>query len=33
MLIEVDTKRASWRFMNIDLVQWDSHYSKPWHAA
>jgi UDP-2,3-diacylglucosamine pyrophosphatase LpxH len=33
MLVEVDTKRASWRFMNIDLVQWDSHYSKPWHAA
>ncbi|WP_158790909.1 metallophosphoesterase [Granulicella sp. L60] len=33
MLMEVDTKRATWRFMNIDLVQWDSHYSKPWHTT
>jgi hypothetical protein len=33
MLIEVDTRHATSRFMNIDLVQWDSHYSKPWHSA
>jgi hypothetical protein len=33
MLIEVDTRHATSRFMNIDLVQWDTHYSKPWHAA
>jgi hypothetical protein len=29
MLIEVDTGHATSRFMNIDLVQWDSHYSNP----
>jgi predicted MPP superfamily phosphohydrolase len=33
MLIEVDTRQATSRFMNIDLVQWDTHYSKPWHSA
>ena len=33
MLIEVDTRHATSRFMNIDLVQWDTHYSKPWYAA
>jgi hypothetical protein len=33
MLIEVDTRHATSRFMNIDLVQWDSHYSKPWHST
>ena len=32
MLIEVDTRHATSRFMNIDLVQWDTHYSKPWHS-
>jgi predicted MPP superfamily phosphohydrolase len=33
MLIEVDTRQATSRFMNIDLVQWDTHYSKPWHST
>jgi Calcineurin-like phosphoesterase len=33
MLIEVDTRHATSRFMNIDLVQWDTHYSKPWHST
>ncbi|MBB5326729.1 metallophosphoesterase family protein [Tunturiibacter gelidoferens] len=33
MLLEVDTRHATSRFMNIDLVQWDTHYSKPWHAT
>ncbi|WP_353065561.1 metallophosphoesterase [Tunturibacter psychrotolerans] len=33
MLLEVDTRHATSRFMNIDLVQWDTHYSKPWHAV
>jgi hypothetical protein len=33
MLMEVDTKHATWRFMNIDLVQWDTHYSKPYIAT
>lgn len=30
MLMEVDTKTATWRFMNRDLVEWSSHYSKPY---
>jgi UDP-2,3-diacylglucosamine pyrophosphatase LpxH len=33
MLMEVNTKRATWRFMNIDLVEWDTHYSKPWQTT
>jgi hypothetical protein len=33
MLLEVDTRHATSRFMNIDLVQWDTHYSKPWHST
>jgi len=33
MLMEVDTKHATWRFMNQSLVEWDTHYSKPWHAS
>jgi len=30
MLMEVDTKRATWRFMNQSLVDWSTHYSKPY---
>jgi len=30
MLMEVDTKRGTWRFMNADLVEWSTHYSKPY---
>ena len=33
MLMEVDTKHATWRFMNIDLVEWATHYSKPYHSV
>jgi Calcineurin-like phosphoesterase len=33
MLLEVDTKRATWRFMNESLVEWSTHYSKPYVAA
>jgi predicted MPP superfamily phosphohydrolase len=33
MLMEVDTKQATWRFMNVDLVEWSTHYSKPYHAV
>jgi hypothetical protein len=33
MLMEVDTKRNTWRFLNADLVQWSTHYSKPYHGA
>jgi hypothetical protein len=31
--MEVDTKQATWRFMNADLVEWSTHYSKPYHNA
>jgi hypothetical protein len=30
MLLEIDTKRTSWRFMNASLVDWSTHYSKPY---
>lgn len=30
MLMEVDTKRGTWRFMNADRVEWSTHYSKPY---
>jgi UDP-2,3-diacylglucosamine pyrophosphatase LpxH len=33
MLMEVDTKHKTWRFMNIDLVEWSTHYSKPYHSV
>jgi hypothetical protein len=32
MLMEVDTKHATWRFMNAGLVEWTTHYSKPYVA-
>jgi hypothetical protein len=33
MLMEVDTKRGTWRFMNQSLVEWATHYSKPYQQA
>jgi hypothetical protein len=33
MLVEVDTARASWRFINADLVEWSTHFSKPYRAV
>jgi hypothetical protein len=32
MLMEVDTRRGTWRFMNESLVEWSTHYSKPYRA-
>jgi len=32
MLMEVDIKHATWRFMNAELVDWATHYSKPYRA-
>jgi hypothetical protein len=32
MLMEVDTKQATWRFLNASLVDWSTHYSKPYHG-
>jgi hypothetical protein len=33
MLMEVDTKRATWSFVNAELVKWSAHYSNPYHEA
>ena len=33
MLMEVDTKRGTWRFMNADLVEWSTHYSQPYRVG
>ena len=33
MLLEIDPDKGSWRFLNADLVEWSTHYSKPYHAA
>ncbi len=33
MLMEVDTRRGTWRFLNADLVEWSTHYSKPYRTA
>jgi hypothetical protein len=33
MLMEVDTRKISWKFLNADLVEWSTHYSKPYRAV
>jgi UDP-2,3-diacylglucosamine pyrophosphatase LpxH len=33
MLLEIDPDHGTWRFMNSNLVEWSTHYSKPYHAA
>lgn len=33
MLLEIDQKRGTWRFLNADLVEWSTHYSKPYRAS
>lgn len=32
MLMEVDTQQVNWRFMNAGLVEWSTHYSKPYRS-
>ena len=32
MLMEVDRQTAQWRFINADLVEWSTHYARPYHA-
>ena len=32
MLVEIDRKSGGWRFMNADLVEWSTHYSKPYRS-
>jgi predicted MPP superfamily phosphohydrolase len=33
MLMEIDAKHGTWRFMNADLVEWSTHYSQPYRAG
>jgi len=33
MLLQLDRKTASWKFINADLVEWTTHYSRPYHSA
>jgi hypothetical protein len=33
MLMEVDTKQQTWRFLNADLVRWSTHYSGAYRAS
>jgi hypothetical protein len=30
LIVEVDRKKASHRFLNLDLVEWNTHYSQPY---
>ncbi len=30
MLLEIDPDHGTWRFLNADLVEWSTHYSKPY---
>ncbi len=32
MLMEVDTRQATWRFLNASLVDWFTHYNKLYHG-
>jgi hypothetical protein len=33
MLLEIDPDGGTWRFLNANLVEWSTHYSKPYHAV
>jgi hypothetical protein len=33
MLLEIDPVSGSWRFLNADLVEWSTHFSKPYRAV
>jgi predicted MPP superfamily phosphohydrolase len=32
MLVEIESRSGAWRFMNADLVDWSTHYSKPYRS-
>lgn len=32
MLVEVDARAVTWRFLNASLVEWSTHYSKPYRG-
>lgn len=33
MLLEIDSEQGSWRFLNSSLVEWSTHYSRPYHNS
>ena len=33
LIVEVNTAKATHRLLNLDLVDWNTHYSKPWRAG
>jgi len=33
MLLEIDARRGFWRFLNESLVEWSTHYSKPFRST
>ena len=33
LMVEVDTKTMRHELLNIDRVDWNTHYSAPWHGA
>jgi predicted phosphodiesterase len=33
MLLETDTKSGSWRWLNASLVEWNTHYAKPYRQG
>ncbi len=32
MLLEIDSRTGTWRFLNSSLVQWSTHYSQPYRG-
>jgi hypothetical protein len=32
LLIEIDTKRDTWRLINADFAEWSMHFSKPYRG-
>ena len=33
LIVEADARKATHRLLNLDLVDWNTHYSQPWHGA
>ena len=33
MLMEIDSASGAWRFMNADLVEWSTHFSRPYRTV
>lgn len=31
LIVEADTRSATHRLLNLDMVDWNTHFSKPWH--